>query len=182
MRQECLMTVDLGKLAAALNARPGATMAEVAAVAGISRATLHRRFPSRADLLSELAQEAVSTAGAALRAAKPTQGNAGVALDRVVHALVPIGATFAFVLREGAWLDDVPAVARQLTEIEGTLAKLVAKGRSDGSLRLDLPASYQVRLILAAITTAWEAQAAGEVGAKEAPALAASVLRNGIGT
>ena len=41
----------------ALAARPHATMAELAASAGTSRATLHRRFPSREHLLIGVAEQ-----------------------------------------------------------------------------------------------------------------------------
>lgn len=169
-------------LATAIGARPNATMAELAGAAGMSRATLHRRFPSRELLLAAVAQEAAAAARRALAEARPADGSATQACTRIVAALVPLGGRFAFLLREGAWLDELPDVAAAIAELEGAVADTVARGRHAGEFRIDLPASYQARLVQAAVFTAWEAVAAGELGSAEAPAAAISVLMAGIGS
>jgi TetR/AcrR family transcriptional regulator, mexCD-oprJ operon repressor len=172
----------LDALATALNARPGATMTELAAAAGLSRATLHRRFPSRDDLLIRLAEDAADKTTAALADARLDTAPAREACLRLVDALVPLGGRFAFLLREGAWLDEQPAVAKGIRTVEDAVHQVIERGRRSGELRADLPESYQVRLVLAAVYTAWEAIQAGELGSREAPRAAAAALLTGIAT
>lgn len=171
----------LDAFAATLNTRPTATMAELADAAGISRATLHRRFPSREDLLVRLAEDAAKITEEALADARLTEDSAGAACQRLVTALVPLGSRFTFLLREGAWLDERPAVATATRAVENTVRELVARGRQSGDFRVDLPAFFQVRLVLTAVFTAWEAVQAGELGSREAPEAAAAALLTGIG-
>ena len=171
----------LDALAATLNTRPTATMAELADAAGISRATLHRRFPSREDLLVRLAEDAARITEEALADARLTEGSARAACQRLVTTLVPLGSRFTFLLREGTWLDERPAVAAATRAVEKTVHQLVARGRQTGDFRADLPAFFQVRLVLTTVFTAWEAVQAGELGSREAPEAAAAALLTGIG-
>ncbi|MEU7907422.1 helix-turn-helix domain-containing protein [Actinoplanes sp. NPDC049118] len=165
---------------ALLGQRPTATMAELADAAGVSRATLHRRFPSRESLLARIAEDAAAAAEHAVAQARPQEGPAPEACVRLVAALVPLGGRFAFLLREGAWLDDLPGVAARIETLAEATAAVIRRGRHAGQFRLDLPASFQTRLVLAAVYTAWEAVQAGELGAKEAPEAAALALLAGI--
>ena len=77
-----------------LSADPGSTMRSVATVAGVSRSTLHRHFPTRADLDLALRSEAISAARAAAEDAVSTDRPPLAALRRVVDALVGIGADY----------------------------------------------------------------------------------------
>lgn len=163
-----------------LGERPNATMAELAEAAGVSRATLHRRFPSRESLLAHIAEEAADAAEHAVAQARPQEGSAREACVRLVAALVPLGSRFAFLLREGAWLDELPDVAARVEALADVAATVIRRGRHGGQFRLDVPASFQTRLVLAAVYTAWEAVQAGELGAKEAPEAAATALLAGI--
>lgn len=171
----------LDALAVTLNARPTATMAELADAAGISRATLHRRFPSREDLLVRLAEDAATLTEEALAGARLTEDSARAACLRLVTVLVPLGSRFTFLLREGVWLDERPAVAAATRKVEDTVHQLIMRGRQAGEFRVDLPAFFQVRLVVAAVFTAWEAVNAGELGSREAPEAAAAALLTGIG-
>lgn len=170
----------LETLATAIGTRPNATMAELAGAAGMSRATLHRRFPSRELLLAAVAQEAAAAARRAVAVARPAEGSATEACTRLVAALVPLGGRYAFLLREGAWLDELPEVAAGIAELEGAVAETVRRGRRAGEFRVDLPASFLARLVQTAVFTAWEAVAAGELGSAEAPAAAITALLAGI--
>ena len=77
-----------------------ASMNDIAAAAGVARATVYRYFPNRQALFDELAQVAVSDADARLASARidevePTEGVA-----RAVRALVDVGDSFVLLARQ----------------------------------------------------------------------------------
>src|ERR671926_1599772 len=77
-----------------------ASMNDVAAAAGIARATLYRYFPSRQALLDELARVAADEAGARLASARVAELAAEEGVRRAVRALIEIGDAFTVVARE----------------------------------------------------------------------------------
>jgi TetR/AcrR family transcriptional regulator, mexCD-oprJ operon repressor len=170
------MRDGLDSIVARLSVDPNATMAELAEAAGISRATLHRRFPSREHLLTRIAEDAAAAAERAVTDARPGEGSAPQACIRLTANLVPLGSRFAFLLREGAWLDEQPAVAARAAALAEVIGEVIQRGRRAGEFRLDLPASFQTRMVQNAVFTTWEAVQAGELGAKEAPRAAATML------
>src|ERR671923_2611240 len=68
-----------------------ASMSEVAAAAGVARATVYRYFPSREALLEALGRVALDDAGERLRAARLDEVAVGDGLERAVRALVAVG-------------------------------------------------------------------------------------------
>ncbi len=112
-------------------------MSDVAAAAGVARATLYRYFPSRQGLLDELAELAVNAAVARLASSRihevaPTEG-----VTRAVRALVDGGDYFVVLVRE---LRANPGPAeRRLTE---PLRALLERGQSAGDIREDVPSSW----------------------------------------
>ena len=90
--------------AAAVLAERGeqASMADVAAAAGMARATVYRYFPNREALLEALGRLAVEEAGERLRAGRLQEVPVPDAFERAVRALVAIGDSFVVVSRESA--------------------------------------------------------------------------------
>src|SRR5581483_7332250 len=66
-----------------LAADPAATLEQVAARAGVSRATVYHHFESRHALLDALTERSVREVRAALDAARPDEDGAGGAMERV---------------------------------------------------------------------------------------------------
>jgi TetR/AcrR family transcriptional repressor of mexCD-oprJ operon len=134
-----------GILAAAANvlaARQGASMAEIAAAAGIARGTLYRHFPTRESLIRALETAANEEAGRRLAEANLEQVPVDEALARVVRALVAVGEDFIVLLRERR--PPEPGFA-------APLVALIERGRANGELRGDVPVATLVESLLVLI-------------------------------
>src|SRR5918995_1051000 len=76
-----------------------ASMADVAAAAGMARATVYRYFPNREALFEALGQLAVEEAGERLQAGRLEEIAVQEAFQRAVRALVAGGDSFLVVSR-----------------------------------------------------------------------------------
>src|SRR5918997_5589507 len=83
----------LDTLTAHLAAHPAASMDELAAAAGVSRATLFRRFASREALVIAAAEEALGRYVAVIDEARPEDGPALEALTRVASGIASLAPT-----------------------------------------------------------------------------------------
>ena len=77
-----------------------ASMNDVAAAAGVARATVYRYFPNRQALLEELAQAAVATPMHGWHRPGSTRWRRRRASSRAVRALVDVGDSFVLLARE----------------------------------------------------------------------------------
>ena len=77
-----------------------ASMLDIAAAAGVGRATVYRYFPTRQALLDELAGVALERAGERLSAAGLDRVPAREGISRAVRALVAVGEYFVVLERE----------------------------------------------------------------------------------
>ena len=82
-----------------------ASMADVAAAAGMARATVYRYFPNREALLEALGRLAVDDAGERLEAGRLQEVPVPDAFERAVRALVAVGDSFVVVSRESGRSD-----------------------------------------------------------------------------
>jgi AcrR family transcriptional regulator len=165
----------LAAAAAVLARQPRATMAAIAAGAGISRATLHRAFPAREDLLRALALDAIAAAEqAVMAAARKRRG----ALDELFAALVPLGARFHFLVQE-EWIDRDRRLRARQAALLARLDALLERGRAGGELRRDVPLEWQRRVLLEIVWAAWAAVAEGTLGHASAPRLARETFLDG---
>ena len=74
---------------------PGAGMADVAAGAGVGRATLYRHFPTREALVEAIREQAVEDAEQALAACRLDEGSATDALRRLCAAWLDVAERYA---------------------------------------------------------------------------------------
>jgi TetR/AcrR family transcriptional regulator, mexCD-oprJ operon repressor len=126
--------------AAAVLAERGeqASMADVAAAAGMARATVYRYFPNREALFEALGRLAVDEAGARLRDGRLEEVAVPEAFERAVRALVAVGDYFVVVSRESARPDPAEFERR----VASPLRELIERAQSLGEVRDDLPASW----------------------------------------
>ena len=113
-------------------------MNDVAAAAGVARATLYRYFPSRQALLDELARVAADEAGARLASARVEELAAEEGVRRAVRALIEAGDPFTVVARERVRPDPEQFEGRVLEP----LRRLFEHAQSKGEIREDIPSAW----------------------------------------
>jgi TetR/AcrR family transcriptional repressor of mexCD-oprJ operon len=126
-----------------------ASMLDIAAAAGVGRATVYRYFPSRQALLDELARVAVERAGERLSAAGLDRVSAAEGISRAVRALVAVGEYFVVLERERVRPDP----ARLEEQVGAPLRALLEHGQTTGEIRGDVPASWLTEALLGLVVT-----------------------------
>ena len=111
-----------------------ASMNDVAAAAGVARATVYRYFPNRQALVDELARAAVSDADTRLTAARIDEVPPEEGIARAVRALVEVGDFFVLLTRERA-RSDPERFERRVTQ---PVRHLFERGQAAGEIRGDI--------------------------------------------
>jgi AcrR family transcriptional regulator len=124
--------------------RPGASMQEIAEEAGLHRATIHRHFASRDDLIATLRERSLEELAVGLEAARLDDGPARLALARATVALLEVSERYRMA-RFSALLG--PAALAHHSRMRASVAKVIERGQRDEGLRADLPADV--------LTAAW---------------------------
>jgi AcrR family transcriptional regulator len=153
-------------------------MADVAAGAGVSRATLYRYYPDREALLDALASHALAEAAARLADAGLERAPVEEAIERIVRALTAVGDRYAVLLREQIKAD--PAETDRL--VAAPMRAVFARGVESGFFRQDVPAEVLLELFGGALIAALKLIERGQLGVEEASAAAASIFLDGART
>ena len=111
-----------------------ASMNDVAAAAGVARATVYRYFPNRQALFDELARAAVSDADARLAAARIDEVAPEEGIARAVRALVDVGDSFVLLARQQVRSDH----ERFERGLARPLRDLFERGQASGDFRGDI--------------------------------------------
>lgn len=146
-------TVDVfGDPVAAAAARhlalaPAASMQELAAAAGISRATLFRRFPSRAALVAELCAAAAEAFVRGVDGAAPAEGPPPRALARVVEALGRLAPVVGLLGLQPLEENVEAALLVRTATTEESLRRLVRRGQESGDFRVEVDPEWFVTML-----------------------------------
>jgi len=157
---------------------PGVSLSEIATRAGVGRASLHRHFPSRADLIAAASQRCMDEIDAATAEALEDARTARDRLSRMLDAVVPLGDRYHFLASET--VDDEGVRRRYADELDW-LARLVDDLKAEGVIATDVPRSWAAANIDAQIWLAWSEVAAGNLAPAHAADLALRTLLEGLG-
>lgn len=120
-----------------------ASMQDVAAEAGVGRATLYRYARSREELVAALQRRAIQRVVAQLEAADLEQVGPAEALERLVRALLTAVDGFEFLTSEAMELDE----AEVHETLGAPIVAVLTRCREAGLLRDDLPLEFQARAL-----------------------------------
>ncbi|MXG92096.1 TetR/AcrR family transcriptional regulator [Nocardioides flavescens] len=169
-----------------LNVDPGASVADIAQAAGVSRATVHRHFESREALLVELGTrsldqweqrmdagdlEAVAASGDAARIR--------ALLEALVRGYVEDADTYGFALTDHVILANADLVARTERLADRETGLFVA-AQAAGVLSPALPGRWFGHAVYGLLVAGREAVRLGDVAPREAADLVLTTLFSGI--
>jgi AcrR family transcriptional regulator len=152
-----------------LGRRPDASMAEIAAAAGVTRQTVYAHYESRELLLRAVAERALAQALAAIDAVKPQRGAAPEALARLVPVWWHTVGRHARVLEA---LADAFPDSRDVHDLHAPiltrLQRVIRRGQRSGDFDRSLPAGWIAAAFLGLMHTAADEVAAGRLDPDEA--------------
>ena len=148
----------------------GASMGDVAVMAGISRGTLYRYFPNRESLLRALEAAANEEARVRLAEASLDRVPVGEGLARATRALVAVGEHFIVLLQERR--PPEPSFGEPLVA-------LLRRGQVEGEISSDCPAEVLVEVLLVLVGVCTRAGRAIGMGAEDISATALRLFLDG---
>ena len=149
-----------------LGEHPHAGMAEVAAAAGVSRATVYRHFPTREALVAAIQDQAVEQSERALDACRLDEGSAAEALRRLCDAWLDVAERYAFAQFGAASGDEAREHRRRL--LGDPLRALIERGKASGELSHTLSTEWCARCFGALLLAGARAVAEGALTHDEA--------------
>jgi TetR/AcrR family transcriptional regulator, mexCD-oprJ operon repressor len=160
-----------------LEERRDASIAAVAAAAGVSRVTVYAHFPTREALLEAVVKRTVRHATATLEAAEPDAGDPVEALERIVAAgWSELERNEAIARAASAEIASDARLRAHETAFR-PVRRLVERGQRDGAFRTDLPVDWLVAVLFALMHAAADEVRAGRLDPADAPRALGASLR-----
>jgi len=164
---------------------PTASMAQIAAAAGVGRATVHRHFDSREDLLREIGlrslehwQEELVAAGVAETAASADPARIRTCLDELLAQYVADSEDFGIALTDPTVLND-PALKARADLLFDEEVTLYAAAQEAGVLRADVSARWLGHTVYGLLIAVRDALVAGDIAPRDAESLVRSAFLEG---
>lgn len=187
MRHICLMSEAIRPSAhdaiieaafSVLSRDPGASIADIAAHAGVGRATLHRYFPGRNDLISELARIALQEMDEAVEQACADASCHTEVVRIALAVLIPLGDRHGFLAVET--LDHDEDLLAEIAQQQAATRDMIDAARKEGAFDAAIPTDWIVQVFDHLIFAGWESVRAGQTTPTQAGELAWRTLISGL--
>ncbi|UZD90266.1 TetR/AcrR family transcriptional regulator [Cognatishimia activa] len=156
---------------------PGASLSDVAELAGVGRATLHRHFAGRDELIRALARNAMDELDAAVDEAVKGAPSYTEGLRLALEAMLPLASRQMFLATEAA--AQTGDIAERIQSDFDELVRDVKKAQAEGGLRKEVPAEWFARAYENLIYAGWEMVRNEEATSKQAADFAWGLLSEG---
>jgi AcrR family transcriptional regulator len=158
-----------------LSERSTASLAEVAAAAGVGRTTMHRYFPERADLIAGIGADLLEQIAAATARARTEDGPAMAAMERLCQAYFALGEGLLLAMNEPHLFTD-PAWEKE-SESDRALLRLVGRGHAEGTMDPGFSPEWVQSILWSLLYSAWMHAKGKDVPEHDALALCLQTLR-----
>lgn len=162
-----------------LGRRPNATVDEIAAAAGVSRATLHRHFAGKPALMAALDDLAISEMRTAVDAARLDEGSAADALRRLVTACRPVSPYLALLYSQSQDVDGDLSI-KGWAEADGAITALFERGQRAGEFRPDLTAAWLTEALYSLVAGAGWCIQVGRAASRDFEHMITELLLSGV--
>lgn len=156
---------------------PGASIASIAAEAGVDRRTVYRRFASREDLLAAIHESRLSAIEQAIADARLREAPVTVALHRYVEGIIEVNRKWPVDLSR--MLDD-ETIRERRDRSRLEVDRFIERATEEGLLRADLPEGWASALLPQLMHFA--SRELPDLSAAQAADLAVDTLLHGIGS
>jgi AcrR family transcriptional regulator len=144
-----------------LAANPGAGLEQVAERAGVSRATVYHHFAGRDALLDALTDRSIAEVTAAVASARPQEGPATEAMERVLRAAWQVVGRYRGLVMVNPRRLPRSELRRRLGPALAPIRTLIRRGRRSGEFDPELPVEWTIGVITDLIHSASAQVSAG---------------------
>ena len=162
-----------------LNRNPSASLAQVAELAGVGRATLHRHFLSREALIHALAEIAITEMDEVVEEACADVKSYGEALRVSLEVLIPMGDRYGFLASEA--IEHAPDLQKEFARQQHETEEMVEAAKREKVFDRAVPTAWIVQAFDYLLMAAWESVRTGDVTQAQAADLAWQTLTSGLG-
>jgi AcrR family transcriptional regulator len=147
---------------------PATSLEQVAAHAGVSRATVYHHFSGRDALLDALTERSIAEVTAAVHSARPGEGPAAEAMERVLLAAWQVVGRYRGLVLVNPRRLARAELRRRLGPALAPVRSLIRRGRRSGEFDPELPVEWTIGVITDLIHAASGQVSAGTMRPREA--------------
>ena len=162
-----------------LNADPSASLSDIAESAGVGRATLHRHFPKRDELIKALALIAIQEMDLAVTKATKDAKSYKQAFEAMFAVLVPLGDRHGF-LTNDHFNGDIH-IKDEIEKQSAEMIEMMEALKVEGVFSKDLPTGWIIQATNYLLYAAWNSVKQGDFTQAQAVELSLQTFFRGLG-